>query len=356
MELTLDVFKNDAFSQARLRTVLPTIPYTPGVISQMNLFNSQPIDTETVLIYMENGQVHIIPTTDRGAPDIFATRTQSELRAVKTLRISKTDTVRASEIQNIANPAFPMQQRLLDAGMLVQKRLAQLRRDMVATKELHQLGAVQGKLVDADGVTVKVDFFQQFGVTEPAIVDIDFVGLSEDEFAMALQADFYIPTYRVLQTRNGGVGILPPFTLGALVGDAFWAKLLSHPGVRKRWEAQEIGRAIAFAANPLATPPLWDSIDFANVRWTHYMGAVSGPLQIPSDEAVLFPIGAPDVFDVYWSPGETLASVNTLGQEEYPIIRIDPRADPEFIDITLRSYPLYACIFPAALSKARVKP
>jgi hypothetical protein len=351
MELTLDVFRNDAFSMARLQTVLPTMPYTPGVLTQMNLFEPHPIDTTVVLIYMENGQVHIIPSTKRGDPDVFATRNTADLRALETIRLSKTDTVRASEMLNIANIAFPMQQRLINAADLVNKRMGQLRTDMAATKELHQLGALQGKLVDADGETVIVNFFTQFGVTEPAPVSVDFT-LSEDVFAYTLQQDFYVPTYRVLQTRNGGVGILPPFTLGALVGDEFWGKLIGHPAVRKRWEAAELGRAIAFAANPLATPPLWESLDFANVRWIHYMGAVSGPLQIPSDEAIFFPIGAKDVFDVYWSPGETLATVGALGQEEYPILRIDPRADPEFIDLTLRSYPLYACIFPAALSKA----
>jgi hypothetical protein len=355
MELTLDVFRNDAFSMARLQQVLPTMPYTPGVLTQMNLFTPHPIDTTIVLLYIENGVVHLIPATKRGDPDVFATRNQGDMRALETIRLSKTDSVRASEMLNVANMAFPLQQRLINAADLVNRRMGQLRTDMAATKELHQLGALQGKLVDADGVTVIVDFFQMMGIAAPVMVDIDFT-LPEDVFALQIQTDFYVPTYRVLQTRNGGQGILPAFTLGALAGDELWGKLISHPAVRKRWEAMEIGRSIALAANPLANPPLWESIDFGGVRWIHYMGAVSGPLQIPADQAVFFPIGAKDVFDVYWSPGETLATVGQLGQEEYPILRIDPRQDPEFIDLTLRSYPLYACIFPAALSKARIKP
>lgn len=356
MDRTLDIFKNDAFSQANLRRVLPNMPFTPGALGQMNLFQPHYIDTETVLIYMENGMIRLIPDTLRGAPDILAERQTGEFRAVKTRRLSKKDDVRASELLGLADQTFPLDQRLRTAAGLVNQRMGQLRTDMEATRELHRLGAIQGKLLDADGTTVLVNYFDVFGIAEPTPVGVNFGTLTEDEIAAFFQAEFYIPMYRSLQVRSGGTGMVPAFRVGALVSDDFWFELMKHPGVREIWKLNMQARAIAEAQNPLVTPPLWESFTFGNVTWIHYMGALSGPLQVPDGEAIIFPIGAKDVFDVYFSPGETLSQVQGVGQELYPMLRVDPRDDPEFIELFLRSYPLYACIYPQVLMRAEIAP
>lgn len=352
MDRTLDIFKNDAFSQATLQTVLPTMPFTPGALGQMNLFNPHFIDTEYVLIYQEAGQIHLIPMTDRAAPDIMSDRRVGEFRVLRTKRLSKKDSVRASEMLGVADASYPMAQRLVTAAGLVNTRMAQLMTDMEATRELHRLGALQGKLLDADGTTVVVDYFDTFGISAPTPVDIHFGTLTEDEIAITLSEDFYMPMVRSLQTRNGGMGGAEGVSVGALCGDTFWGKLMRHPGMREVWKLENQGRAIARTANPLIKPPVWESIYFGGVTWIHYMGAVSGPLQVPTDDAIIFPMGAKDVYEVYYSPGETLAQVGTVGKPLYPMIRVDPRDDPEFIDIHLRSYPLYACIYPQALMRA----
>lgn len=352
MDRTLDIFKDDAFSQARLRTVLPNVPWTPTSLEKMNLFTPHYIDTEIVLIYVENGMIRLIPWSERGGPDAQAERTKGEFRAVKTGRLSKMDTVKASELLAITDLAFPLQSRMLKATNLVNKRMGQLRTDMSATKLLHMLGAVQGKQFEADGVTVKVDFFALLGIAEPAPIEIDFDNVLEDDLAADIQADFYVPAVRSLQTRAGGMGDAQGVQLAGFVGDNFWQKIIRHPAVREIWKAQQQGRAIAMALNPLATPPIWESIELGNVRWFHFMGAVSGPLRVPDDEAIIFPMNAPDVFDAYYSPGETLSQVQGDGQELYPMIRVDPRDDPEFIEIYLRCYPLFACIYPQVLQRA----
>jgi hypothetical protein len=355
MELTLDIFRNDAFSQANLRLIPQSDDFTPGAIGAMNLFTPRFINTTVVLIYMEHGQLHLIPATDRGAPEIMATRKTGEFFALETARLAKTDSVRAAEMLNIANPAFPMLQRLRDAGVLVRDRFAQLRKDMEATRELHRLGAVQGKVIDADGTRVLFDFYTAFGISQPAYVDVDFDGLGEEDLAFEFQENFATPMYRAMQVRQGGI-MVPQFRIGAFVGDGWWNKLIRHPALREIWKSQQVGRTIAMNVNPLATPPRWTSIEFAGVEWIHYMGAVSGPLRIADDEARFFPIGAPDTFEVYFSPGETLSSVQGLGQEAYSILRIDPRDDPEFIDISERSYPLYATLNPGVLLRGRIAP
>lgn len=352
MELSLDIFKNDAFSVARLRRVVTNVPFVPQALGQMNLFTPRPIDTEFVILYEDRGQVRLIPMTDRGAPDIQAERTKGLFRAFKVRRLSKKDTVRASELLGVANTALPETIRLRTAAQLVNDRMGQLRTDMAATFELHRLGALQGKLLDADGTTVLYDYFTEFGIAPPVVIDVDFAGLSEADFMMFFQENFYRPMMRVLKDRK-----MPGMSMGALVGDTFWAKLMTHPGFREIYKLEMQARAISRATNPLVQPNAWMEVDFGGIRWINYMGTDDGTtIAIPADEARFFPIGARDVFDVYFAPGETLDTVTGLGQELYPIIRPDVRAQPEFIEFFLRSYPLHICIFPQALRRARVKP
>src|SRR3546814_20505910 len=60
----------------------------------------------------------------------------------------------------------------------------------------------------------------------------------------------------------------------------------------------------------------------------------------------LFRSGAPDVFNVYWAPGETLNAISAPGRPEYLYIQPDVRTQmPSFVDFFLAAYTLYACIF-----------
>src|SRR3546814_7083541 len=68
----------------------------------------------------------------------------------------------------------------------------------------------------------------------------------------------------------------------------------------------------------------------------------------------LFRSGAPDVFNVYWAPGETLNDITAPGRPEYLYIQPDVRTQmPSFVDFFFAAYPLYACIFPSALMRLR---
>lgn len=354
MEEVLNIFRNDAFSTATLQRVVSNVDYIPQALGEMNLFEPKPIDTVFVIIYEEDGKIRLIPTTDRGAPDIMQSRDAGRFRALRTPRVSKRDQVNASELLGIANMALPENVRIRNAAELVNERLGKLRSEQEATAEYHRLGALQGKLMDVDGTTVIADYFTEFGFAQPPIIDVDFANITEEEFMMFFQTNFFMPTMRVLKDRK-----TPSTYLAALVGDNFWAKLQTHKGFRSIYLLEMQARAVARAANPLVQPNAWMTVDFGGVRWIHYMGTDDGTtIAIPTNEARFFPVNAKDMFVKYMAPGETLSQVRQgeKGRQEYPIIRIDPRDDPEFIEIILRRYHLHACLFPQALQRARIKP
>jgi hypothetical protein len=345
MELTLDIFRNDAFSVTSLRRQVSNTPFIPRMLGEMALFDSKPINTRNVLLYEEDGNIRLIPVTEVGSPDVQQIRDRGRLRALSTVRLAKMDTVRASELLGVANMALPEDIRMRNAIDLVNKRMSKLKSDMEATKELHRLGALQGKLLDADGTTVIYDYFAEYGIATPPVLSINFSTTSENDLMMYFQENVYVPMQLALKNRaaNG-------FRVGALVGDYYWGRLMRHPGFRKIYEYEQQAIAIARAANPLVQPNNWQQVDFAGITWINYRGSTSGDIAIPSNTAKFFPIGAQDVFDVYWSPGETLLDITSEGRPEYPYIQPDVRDQmPAHVDIHLRAYPLYACIFPKAL-------
>lgn len=343
MELSLDILRNDAFSVVSLRRLVDNLPFVPTMLGQMGLFNPQPVRTREIILYEEDGNVHLIPTTEIGSPDVHQIRDQGRARLLRTKRLAKMDTVRAGELIGIADTAIPETIRLRTAQELTAKRLSKLKSDLEATKELHRLGALQGKLVDADGTTVIYNYFDEYGISQPPTISVNYSTLSEDEIAMFFQENVIVPMELTLKDRvPNGVQV------GALVGDYHWGRLMRHPGFRKLWELKALTQATA--VDPLFAPNNWRTIDFAGIRWINYRGSTSGDIAVPTADAIFFPMNARDVFDVYWAPGETLLDITSPGLPEYVYLQPDVRtAMPEKLDIFLRCYPLYACIFPKCL-------
>lgn len=351
METVLDIFRNDAFSHTSLQRVVDNAPYVPQALGDMGIFEAKPIDTIEVLIYEKDGGFAIIPITERGAPDVQQLRRQGRLYGLTTVRLSKKDTLYAGDLQGFANMALPETLRLRNAAQEVADRTTQHKTDMEATKEYHRLAALQGKLLDANGDLV-FDYFDVFGVAQPPVIDIDFgsVDLGENNAMMYFQENISQPIAKILEKRW-----LPNSSVGSLVGDDYWGKLMRNKDFREVWKIEQQTRSIARAANPLAAPNAWTSVDFGGIRWMNYRGSSNDEISIPSDEAVFFPIGAKDVFNVYWAPGETLKDVNQKGRAEYLYVQPDVRTEiADHVDILMRSYPLYACIFPKALLRSKL--
>ena len=349
MELTLDIFKNDAFSVTSLQRVVDKAPYVPMALGAARIFEPKPITTEQVLLYEKDGGYGLIPATERGSPWIQQIRRSGRLRALETIALRKQDTLRAGELMGVANVALPENIRLRTAQEITVERTTQLKTDLEATKELHRLSALQGKLLDADGTTVLVDFFAEYGIAAPATVNFNFSTIAEGTLAYFIQSNITDP---MIDTLKANGRWRPGVRIEALVGDNFWYGLIQHVDVRKRWEALEQVRATALAMNPLLNLPTYDEITVGNVTFKHYQGSSNGDIDIAVTAAHFYPVGAPDVFNVYWSPGETLNDIQQPGRPEYLYIQPDVRDQmPSFVDFFIAAYPLYACIFPQVLLK-----
>lgn len=357
MEEMLSIFKNDAFSATTLDKVARQLPYIPSYLGGLNLFDNRPIRTKSVEVYTENGVIQMVPTSERGAPDPLATRGIADLKTLYTYRLSQRDRLQASEIQDIISMPLGSPNQLRAMAEEIAERSQTLRQNNEYTHENHRLGALQGKILDADGTTVVRNFWTEFGVAEPAEIFFDFATIPAGALQAFIEDNILRPMVRALGNRaNAGTRI------HALVGDAFWSKLIGHVDVRDIVKLRAQADA-AFAASLMnnrlgqgnnGRGTSWGTVDFGGVTWINYMGTLNGEIAIGTEKARFFPVGATDVFRLYWSPGERIRDVNTRGQNAYLIIQPDVRDQmQEYVDIWFRNYPLYACIFPQGLLKGR---
>jgi hypothetical protein len=224
----------------------------------------------------------------------------------------------------------------------IARRQAKLRGDLELTWEFHRLGAVQGKVLDADGTSVIIDWEAELNQAIPAEVDFDLDNASPASGAVRKKCNAVKRSMIAALKGIGGnnVGIC------ALVGDAFWDDLTSHPEVEKTFLATQQAQDLR---NGFGTA--WSMFKYGEITWINYRGSDDNAVSVGTDKAKFFPVGA-GIFQVAQSPGESFEYVNTPGLPVYSGIVIDKDRNT-WADVEVFSYPLFVCTMPSALFKAR---
>ena len=333
----LDIFRNRAFSTTSLTNALNKVPFVPSGIGALNLFAPVPVRTKTIAVEALQGKLTIIKTSPRGAPRQERVNEKRNILDLRTTRLYAGDRIMADELQDVR--AFGSETELMQVQTEVARRLSGptgLMTSIEATWELHRLGAIQGKLLDSDG-SVIYNYFTQFGITEPAAIDFDLAAKTEGTLR-PLCSDVVRAVSRAAQGM-----FRPGAKIYAACGDDFWDALLEHPDVKQtylNWAA----------AADLRRETAWSSMTFGGIEWSNYRGTDDGStIAIPAGECRFF-TDAPGVFQVAWSPAETMGWVNTPGQPVYART-IPDRDRDEWVDIEVMSYPLFLCTMPETLQK-----
>jgi len=333
----MDVFGANAFGITSLTGAVNKMDYVPGLLGSLNIFERVPVTTRTIWVDSQDGGIQLIPTSPIGAPPKELDPDSRTAVPLKTTRLAEGFTLYAEEVQGMR--AFGSQSEMKTVQAEYLRRMARVRQDMELTHEFHRLGALQGKLLDADGTTVIYDFFDAFGVTEAPAIDFALSTNTTDVRAKAASV------VRAMTRASRGM-MLPGTTVHALAGDAFFDALISHPHVRETYlnhaAAADLRQNLAFESFTFG------GITFHNYRGTDDQTAVA----IPADEAVFFPVGAREIFKEALAPAEFGPYVNTPGMETYAMNLQDPSGRQAFVRGELYSYPLYLCQRPDVLRRA----
>lgn len=337
----IDIFNDNAFGMVELSAAIEEIDYQPEWLGSLPIFTTRPVRTEHFAIEKRSDELVLVPTTPRGAALPQLTRGDRDLRDFRTVRVAKGDRLTASEIANIR--AFGSDTELEQAQQEVADRMARIRADIELTHENMRLGAIQGKVVDADG-SVIYDWFSQWGIATPAVKTFNFTTLVDGGLRKFL-------TGIIREMTRAGKGSFTNSTqIYAIAGDEFYDALIMAKEVRDTY----LGWAAAADLRSSGLP--WEVFQFGGINWVNYRGTDPGgkaSVAVASTDAIFFPVGAPGAFMRINSPGESFDVINTPGQDFYA--RTIPDKDRnEWVDIEVLSYVMYVAAKPGMLRKGRL--
>ncbi len=336
MPLSMNAFNNDAFSMVSLTAAVEQIDYVPSLLGSLGIFDPEPVFTRSIAVERKARGLALIPTSPLGAPPRETDRDGRTIRDFRTTRLADSFTMYAYEVEGIR--AFGTESEFETLQIEYASRMAKLRGAMDLTHEFHRLGALQGKLLDADGVTVIYDYFEEFGIEEP-----DAVSFELDVEATKVRILCQEVTRSMARSAKGN--FTPATQVHALAGDEFFDMLIEHEAVKRTYEnwaaAADLRENLAFQSFP-----------FGGITWHNYRGTDDQTeVAVPNEEAIFFPVGARDVFKKAQAPAEFGPFVNTRGQDTYAINVVD-RDRQAWTKGEQYSYPLYICTLPEVLRRA----
>ncbi len=338
--ITMDIFRDDAFSAVSMTAALDKLGYKPSYLSMLpGLYVPTPVRTTDVWIEERENAPAVIQTSPRGTPPNQKGGDRRKARSFPTDRIALSSRITPDQLQNVR--AFGSETDLQAVQVEVAQRQFKLRQDVELTKEYHLLGMTQGKFVDADGTVIR-DWATEFGQTIPAEIDFDLDNANPATGIIRKKCNTVRRSILKGLKGLGGAGV----TIHGLCGDAFWDDFVNHPEVIKTYEGY------AAAANlRQGHGGTYTSFSYGDVTWHNYRGTDDGVVGIGTDKVKFFPVGS-GIFQMAYSPAETFDFVNTLGREVYSWTVTDKDRNA-WTDVEMYSYPLPVCTMPAALHQGR---
>lgn len=342
-----DIFNSDAFTLTTLTTVINNEEHIPGRAGALAFAGvGRGVATTSIDVEIKNETLALVPTSARGGPAPVNTQDKSVLKALSIPHIKIEETIGAHQIQNVRE--FGSMSNLRGARSVIDGEITKQARRMDLTTEHLRLGALAGRLIDADGSTVLADLFTLFGVSETT-VDFDdaFEGNTDTPrygtLRVALQ-ELSREMFRKLKSNVNGARIY------CFAGDNFFDKVVETSNVKGIWDGW------SKAEERLAGNYAWGDYLFADVVFNNYRGTddqtrtSGGTVGVGPNEARFFFTGVPGLYEEYFAPADFMETVNTIGLPRYA--KVVP-TDNMGRSVTLHTQmnPLPLCTKPATLFK-----
>jgi len=338
---TMDVFSGSAFSLLELTGAINKVPYVPGFLGTLGIFEPRPVRTDHFAVEEKNGTLALIQSSARGAPLDQRTKEQRKVRRFNTVRIARGDRIQASEIANIR--AFGTESEFQSVQNEVMDRMLRLRADLELTLENLRLGAIFGDVLDADGSSI-YNWFTEFGISQAAEVDFDLDNASPASGAVRTKCTAIV---RAMRRASLGGWIDGRTSVVGLCGDTFFDQLVATAEVRGTYLNQ-------VAAAELRTDAAFSEVSYGGIRFINFRGTDDdSTLSVGTLKCKFIPVGGNGVFQQAMSPGESFDLVNTPGQPFYAMTVPDPTVRNMYVDVEVYSYPMFVCTRPGMLLRAK---
>lgn len=327
---TFDIFNNDAFSVSSLSQVIVDIPRVQTRIGDTGLFTESGIPTTNMMIERQGSGLKLVPAAPRGGVREPVTLGRRTMVSVQAIHLPQSGAVLADEVQGIR--AFGKETEVEAASNRVRTKLVKMKAQLDVTIEYHRIGAIMGKVMDADGTTVLLDMYDTFGMTQQT----QFMTLGT---ATTKVKQMVIQIKRKIAAALGGRS----FTrVRVMCSQSFFDDLTGHATVEKSFEL--------YNSNSYArSDQSGTAFEFAGVIFEEYAGGVGATQFIPDGLAFAYPEGVSGLFQTAYAPADYMETVNTEGLPYYA--KQERMAMDKGIALESQSNPINFCSLPEAVIK-----
>jgi hypothetical protein len=327
--MMLDIFgTNPAFSLTSLTGILQRVPFTPGRIGQLGLFDARRLNTLTALIEIQNNRLAFVPSTPRGGVPAIDVLDRREKIPFLIPHFPLSSSLFADSIQGVRR--FGSEDELEAISDKVSEILTSMGRRHDVTLEYLRLGGVKGVVItrtnrDTGIPEVAIDLRQAFNLPPKPLppvppqtynYDLDWpivmpAGMTADDFIVAAGyqslTQLVLDMVRLIADRLGA----QTFSyVHGIAGRVFFDALLKHPEIRETYLNYP-------AASTLRDPAWGRQIQFREIIVEEYRGQV-GPVKFVDDEYChFFPVGVPELFVEAYAPADYMETVNTIAETRY---------------------------------------
>ena len=340
MALVTDIFRQNAWGAIEFQEdIVARVDHRPQLLGQLGIFEPIYSRSRTIAIADSNRTLTLIPTSADGSAPEELVPPGAKVRPFNTSRLAKGSTIMAAEMAGVL--ALPFDVQTKEIAQEVSDRTGYILDDMELTWENMRLGAIQGRVIDADGVTVLIDWYAEWGIAEPAEIDFELDDPATDVRKKCRDVK------RAMQKAAKGVWT-PSTRVGALVGDSFFDLLVNHPQIKETKLGTE-------KAALLENIEGYSAIEIEGITFINYRGTDDGStLAIATTKARFFPIGARGAFKVGFGPAnEFKPYLNRRAEEYVGLVLADTSGRESWDRVELYSYPIMIATRPEMLLRAK---
>ena len=333
IENVITLLQDDKFSAATLTDAVNRNPKVWRKIKSMGLFDEEGINTTSVVIDVEEGEVSVMPQTSRGGPSTTQKPRSPKAVTLSVPNFKRKAYVTAGDLQNVVDSS---ERSLMSLQGAIARKARPLNDDMEITHEFLMAKALQGKVTDAEGNEI-VDLFAKFGKTQKTI-DFNF-GANGNVIGTADALDTAIDDALGDETKTATLVLCSP---------EFWTAMLANKTIFDIYKNRETG------PNPLIND-LRDGFEFQNLVFVKYAGGVmingnKVPF-VPANEAIALPLGTRNTFKIYYAPADLVEFANQEGKAKYLTQSYETQDGEDKVVVRAETNPLPICNKPDVLIK-----
>ncbi|WP_292984080.1 MULTISPECIES: major capsid protein [unclassified Oceanicaulis] len=279
-------------------------PLRYGLVSSLNIFPLEPIDSTFVQVTEDNGVLQVLAAKERGAPGQKSDNGRQNLKIFQVPHFPVEDQILASDLQDRMIVVEGREVRA-NLPMELAKKQRTIARKHAITAEYLRVQALKGIIKDGDGTTLS-NLYTDFGVSQHVVYfDLD------NEEADIRGADEALRGY--IEDNLLGETLAE---VEVLVSPEFFGKFVEHPKVKALYEAQDKRelRDLPRYTEAGATGRMFNP--FGPVTYVEYRGSAptkSGSERfIAAGEGHAYPVGTSETFATFAAPADTLSELNDL--------------------------------------------